>query len=460
MYKIDFNKPLHVHFIGIGGISMSGLAEILIANDFIISGSDLNSSDMTSHLEKIGATIYRGHSYNNIKTHLDLVVYTAAIKPDNPEYIAALDMNIPLMDRAELLGQIMKNYPYSIGVAGTHGKTTTTSMISQILLDAKKDPTISVGGFLNTIQSNINVGNSDYFITEACEYANSFLKFFPFMSVILNVEADHLDFFKDINDIRSSFKKYIMNVTKNGFIIINSDIHNYEELVKDAPCQIITYGTDEEKSDYTAKNIVFNDKGYATYDLYYKSNYLETITINSTGMHNISNSLAAIASGMAIGINIVDIKNSLESFIGPNRRFEHKGSLKGIKIIDDYAHHPTEIEATIMAAKKLKYNKLWVVFQPHTYTRTRSFLESFANVLSMADCVVLSDIYAAREKDPGDIHSIDLLNLIKERNENCYYFKSFDDIEIFLLENLMPDDMLITMGAGNIYIVGEELLNG
>lgn len=460
MYKIDFDKPLHVHFIGIGGISMSGLAEILITNGFVISGSDLNTSDMTLHLEKIGATIYRGHNYNNIKKPLDLVVYTAAIKPNNPELIAATEQNIPIMDRAELLGQIMKNYTYSIGIAGTHGKTTTTSMISQMLIDGEKDPTVTIGGILNTLHSNIKVGESNFFVTEACEYSNSFLKFYPFIAIVLNIEADHLDFFKDINDIRNSFKKYIMNVPKGGYVVINSDINNYTELIRDASCQIITFGMDEKKSDYTAKNIEFNNKGCATYDLFYQSKLIDTITINLTGMHNVINSLAAIAASNAVGIDISQIKKTLKNFIGPKRRFEYKGSLKGVTIIDDYAHHPTEIEATINAAKKLDYNNLWILFQPHTYTRTKAFLKDFAKVLSMADYVILTDIYAAREKDPGDIHSIDLMNLIKEINENCYYFKSFDDIEIFLLENLIPNDMLITMGAGNIYIVGEELLNG
>jgi len=460
MYKIEFNKPLNVHFIGIGGISMSGLAEILIHNGFSISGSDISPSKMTEHLQEIGATVYIGHHPNNIKDHIDLIVYTAAIHPDNPELVTAKEKSIPTIDRASLLGQIMDNYHYSIGISGTHGKTTTTSMISQILLDAKKDPTISVGGILDILAGNIRVGNSSYFITEACEYANSFLKFSPFIAIVLNVEEDHLDFFKDVEDIRNSFRGYLNNVPKNGYIIINSDIDDYQALVNDKDCTIITYGSEKSKPDWYPKNVQFDQRGCGTYDLYHKGKFIDTFTLNSTGIHNVYNSIAAIASANIMDVDTSLIKNSLKTFEGPKRRFEYKGTLKGITIVDDYAHHPTEIDATLQAAKKLDYNHLWVVFQPHTYSRTKAFLNNFAEALSLADHVIITDIYAAREKDPGDIHSQDLLALLKEKNENCYYFSSFDEIEIFLLENLIPNDILITMGAGNIYIIGEELLNG
>ncbi|PKM95275.1 MAG: UDP-N-acetylmuramate--L-alanine ligase [Firmicutes bacterium HGW-Firmicutes-1] len=460
MYKIDFNKPLNVHFIGIGGISMSGLAEILINNHFTISGSDIAHSKMTEHLQSIGITVYIGHHAENLTNSLDLIVYTAAISKDNPELLSAKALSIPTMDRAELLGQIMANYTHSIGVAGTHGKTTTTSMMSQILLDANLDPTITVGGILDILDGNIRVGSSNYFITEACEYANSFLKFSPLIAIVLNVEEDHLDFFKDINDIRSSFAGYLNNVPENGYIIMNSDIENYLGLLEGLNCNIITYGTNEAISDWTCKNVSFNEKGCGNYDLYYKAKLVDHIQINSTGIHNVYNSIAAIAAAHTIGIDITSSKSSLENFSGPKRRFEYKGSLKGVTVIDDYAHHPTEIEATIKAAQKLEYNKLWIVFQPHTYSRTKAFLNNFAKALSIADHVIITDIYAAREKDPGDIHSTDLLVQMKDINENCHYFASFDDIEIFLLENLVPNDVLITMGAGNIYIVGEDLLNG
>ncbi len=460
MYKIDFNMPLHVHFIGIGGISMSGLAEVLIDRNFSISGSDVSPSQLVEHLKALGAVVSIGHKAENITNNLDLIVYTAAIKPDNVEFITALEMKIPMIDRAELLGQIMSNYPHSIGIAGTHGKTTTTSMMSQILLDAEMDPTISVGGILDLLGGNIRVGSSSYFITEACEYANSFLKFHPTVALVLNVEEDHLDFFKDLADIRNSFRKYLENVPDHGTIVMNSDIENYEELIQGLKCKIITYGSSEEKSDYTARNISFNKQGCATFDLYFRGTVIDTITINSTGTHNIYNAMAAIIAATAIGLKVATVKKSFEHFIGPKRRFEYKGSLKGITIIDDYAHHPTAIAATITAAKNIEHRELWVVFQPHLYSRTKSFLLEFAHALSLADHVILADIYAAREKDLGEIHAKDLLNALQPLNDKCHYFSSFDDIEIFILENCIPSDLLITMGAGNIYIIGEDLLLG
>ncbi|MBC7959625.1 MAG: UDP-N-acetylmuramate--L-alanine ligase [Vallitaleaceae bacterium] len=460
MYKIDFDKPLTVHFIGIGGISMSGLAEVLLKQNFRVSGSDIASTSITGHLKDLGATVFLGHSGSNITKELELVVYTAAIKPDNVEFLSVQAHSIPMIDRAELLGQIMSNYPHSIGVAGTHGKTTTTSMMSQLLLDADKDPTVSVGGMLDILGGNIRVGDSSYFITEACEYANSFLKFYPSVAIVLNVEADHLDFFKDLEDIRRSFRRYLENVPENGTIIINSDIIDYETLVEGLKCKVITYGSSENHPDYTAKNISFNKFGCATFDLYLKGQKLESIAINSTGTHNIYNAIAAIAAAGAMGIEAATIKNSFVNFVGPKRRFEYKGSLKGVTIIDDYAHHPTEIEATLKAAKKIDHHALWVVFQPHTYSRTKSFLNEFAKALSIADHIILADIYAAREKDLGEIHAKDLLLKLQPLNEQCHYFSSFDEIEIFILENCIPDDVLITMGAGNIHLIGEDLLLG
>lgn len=460
MYKVDFNQPIKVHFIGIGGISMSGLAEILINRGFTVCGSDMNRSEITDRLISLGIKVIIGHHETNITEDIDLVVYTAAIKSSNVEYVQALEQHIPIIDRAELLGQIMSNYKYSIGIAGTHGKTTTTSMITHILMDAKKDPTISVGGILKLINGNIKVGNSEYFVTEACEYCNSFLKFHPYIAVILNVEEDHMDFFKDIKDIRKSFKQYLKNVPENGYVVINSDIEDYKELISDLKCNIITYGSDEAKSDWYAKNISFDKAGCGSYDLYQKGNKVETITLASTGTHNIYNSIAAIASIYALNIEVCKAKRPLQAFNGTNRRFQYKGSLKGVKIIDDYAHHPTAINATLDAAKKLDYNNLWVIFQPHTYSRTKAFLPNFAKSLAQADKIIITDIYAAREKDPGDIHSKDLVSEVKKIKEDCYYFSSFDEIEIFILENCIPDDLLITMGAGDVYIIGEDLLLG
>jgi UDP-N-acetylmuramate--alanine ligase len=459
MYKLDFNQPINVHFIGIGGISMSGLAQILLTNQFKVSGSDMSSSDIVTKLRTLGAKVTIGHIKNNITTDLDLVVYTAAISQDNVEYKRALELNIETIDRAELLGQIMKNYKYSIGVAGTHGKTTTTSMLSHILLHSDLDPTISVGGILKCIDGNIKVGHSDYFITEACEYSNSFLKFYPYIGIVLNVEEDHLDFFKDIDDIRHSFKQYLENIPSNGYAVVSSDIPNFQEIVSDLTCQVITYGTKAANSDWYPGNMTFDTNGYGSYDLYYKGELKTTVHLQTTGMHNILNSIAAIAVSHLLAIPLPTSQEALLAFSGVKRRFEYKGSLHGIKVIDDYAHHPTEILATLTAAKRLTYNKLWVVFQPHTFSRTKAFLSDFAKVLSTADHIIVSDIYAAREQDPLDIHSKDLVREIQKYTPNCNYFSSFDEIENFLLQNCVKNDLLITMGAGNIYNVGESLLS-
>lgn len=457
MYKIDFKQPIHIHFIGIGGISMSGLAEILLQEGFQISGSDSKKSELTEQLEQLGAKIFYGQRTSNIEASTNLVVYTAAIHEDNPELQAAIQLNIPLLTRAQLLGQIMNNYETSIAVSGTHGKTTTTSMISQILLQADADPTISVGGILKAIQGNIRVGKSETFITEACEYTNSFLNFYPKISIILNIEEDHLDFFKDLDDIRNSFKQFAHNTPDAGILIINGEIENYSYITQDLKCKVVTYGFKKEH-DFTATNIEFDDFARGSFDLVYKGEIMDHITLGVTGIHNISNALASIALAKEIGIDMDIIKKGLLSFSGTNRRFEYKGEIKGVTIIDDYAHHPTEIEATLTAAKNYPHKELWCVFQPHTYTRTHAFLKDFAKSLSLADKVVLSDIYAAREQNTLGISSKDLLVEIEKLGTEVYYFPSFDEIENFLLEKCMHGDLLITMGAGDILKVGEELL--
>ena len=457
MYKLNFKNPIHVHFIGIGGISMSGLAEILLDEGFTISGSDSKESDLTKHLEARGIQIFYGQKASNIIPGIDLVVYTAAIHEDNPEFAEAKSKNLPMLSRAELLGQIMDNYENSIAVAGTHGKTTTTSMISQILLEAKTDPTITVGGILDAINGNLRVGNSEVFISEACEYTNSFLNFRPKYSIILNIEAEHLDFFKDINDIRASFRKYSANTLANGATIINGEIDNYEEIVDGLPQQIITYGLNSTY-DYYAENITYDEKACAIFSAMHNGTKIMDVHLNVPGKHNVSNSLAAIALCQAMNIPTEAIISGLAKFGGANRRFQYKGEIDGVTIIDDYAHHPTEIRATLTAAANYPHKRLVLVFQPHTYSRTKAFLNDFADVLSMADVVVLADIYAAREQNTYEISSKDILNLLKEKGTDAYYFPTFDEIEKFLLKNCINGDLLITMGAGNVVEIGENLL--
>lgn len=460
MYNIDFNKPLNVHFIGIGGISMSGFAELLHTIGFHISGSDVKMSKITNHLESLGINIVYGQREENITKNIDLIIYTAAIREDNPEYIAALNSKIPMLDRAEMVGQVMKNYKKAIAVAGTHGKTTTTSMISHILLAADLDPTISVGGMLKAIDGNIRVGKSPNFITEACEYTNSFLKFFPTISIILNIEAEHLDYFKDLDHVRESFHEFAKRLPQDGLLIINGEIDKLDALLNKLDCRIVTYGINSDNYDFCAKNITYTEFGLGQFDLYHKGNFVDHINMNVVGEHNISNALAAIALGYEYSISIDVIKKGIFSFKGTERRFEYKGSLNGINIVDDYAHHPTEIEATLSAAQKYPHDKLWCIFQPHTYTRTKAFLKDFAQALSNADKIVLTDIYAAREKDPGDISSQDLKHELQLLGKETYYFPEFNDVKEFLLKNCSNGDLLITMGAGDVVTIGESLLEG
>lgn len=457
MYNIDFNKPVKIHFIGIGGISMSGLAQILLKENFKISGSDAKASDLTEQLEDLGAQIYIGQRASNITDDIDLVVYTAAIHEDNLEFKEVIKRNIPTLSRAELLGQLMTNYKTPIAVSGTHGKTTTTSMLSQVLLQNSSDPTISVGGILKAIGGNIRVGNSDIFLTEACEYTNSFLNFNPKISIILNIEEDHLDFFKDISDIRASFKKFAAKLPPDGTLIINGDIDNYSEITEGLDCNIVTYGESPD-NDYSAVNIVYNDLACAEYDLVKNKEIIEHIALNVQGLHNVSNSLSVIAASEVMGIPMDSVKKGLMAFSGTDRRFEYKGQIGGITIIDDYAHHPTEIEATLNAAKNYPHKTTWCVFQPHTFTRTKAFLSDFAKALSLADKIILADIYAARETDNLGISSITLQEELKKLGKDVYYFPSFDEIENFLLENCIHGDLLITMGAGDILKVGESIL--
>lgn len=458
MYIINFADKIHVHFIGIGGISMSALAEILLSKGFNVSGSDIRQSKLTDKLCDLGIRISFGHKAENIDKTIDLVVYTAAVKEDNPEMIAAKELNIPIIPRAELLGQIMRNFKNAIGVAGTHGKTTTTSMLSQILISNNSDPTVLVGGMLKTIEGNIRMGHSENFITEACEYTNSFLSFHPTIAIILNICADHLDFFKDINEIRKSFKDYARLLPSDGTLVINSDIEDVDFITEGLEASVITVGSDPSKSNYSAANITYDNLANASFDLIINGQSSERITLKVPGLHNVYNSLAAIAAAQSLNASLSTIKDALLLYEGCDRRFQYKGTVGGVTIIDDYAHHPDEIKVTLDAAKNYPHKNIWCVFQPHTFSRTAALLKEFASSLSKADKIVLADIYAAREKNTLNISSKDLQNELLNLGKEVYYFPSFDEIENFLLQNCMNGDLLITMGAGDIVLVGERLL--
>ena len=460
MYHVHFHNPIPVHFIGIGGISMSGLAEILLKEGFPVSGSDSHASALTEHLERAGARICIGQAASNIPEDCKLVVYTAAIHPDNPEYREAKRRGVPMLSRAELLGQLMRNYQTSIAVAGTHGKTTTTSMIASILLEEDADPTISVGGILPSIGGNIRVGGSEMFLTEACEYTNSFLHFFPTIGIILNIEEDHMDFFKDLNDIRRSFRRFAELLPVEGLLIINSDIPDYEEITEGLSCRVVTFGSSPD-ADYRAENTAYDTFGHPSFDLIRKTEKdgrRPRFSLKVPGEHNVYNALASIALADALRIPEAAVEKGLLSFTGTDRRFQYKGEVNGVTIIDDYAHHPTEIRATLHAAAHYPHRELWCVFQPHTYSRTKAFLKEFAEALSLADHVVLADIYAARETDTLGISSRDLERELAALGADVYYFPTFAEIEKFLSEKCMHGDMCITMGAGDVINIGEDLL--
>lgn len=454
-FDLIYDSNKRVHFIGIGGISMSGLAEILLEHNFNVSGSDMSESAATDKLIKMGANVTIGHAACNV-TGADLVIYTAAIPKDNPELLYAHKAGLALMSRAEFLGQLMKGHKYNVAISGTHGKTTTTSMISHITLAAKLDPTILVGGNLDIINGNVRCGKSEYFITEACEYKASFLKFFPFVGIILNIEAEHLDFYKDIDEIQDTFTKFASLIPKSGFLVANTDDPRMAKVISSCNCNILTFGI--ESGEITAKNITYNSTACASFDVYRNETKMFSIKSQVPGRHNIMNVLASTAACLCLNIDNKFIISGIESFKGTHRRFEFKGEKLGIKIIDDYAHHPTEIKATLSAAQKYPHNRIFCVFQPHTYSRTISLFDDFVSAFDDSDELILGDIYAAREKDTGVISSVMLGDKIRERGLKCTNFHSFDEILKYLKQNLKEGDLLLTVGAGDIYKVGEKFL--
>ena len=455
-YVIRFQKPGGVHFIGIGGISMSGLAKILHHKGFCVSGSDVRESDITKELSLLGMAVHYGHREENIPVKTEAVVYTAAVKEDNPEFQEALRRGIPLLSRARLLGQLMGDYNAAVAISGTHGKTTCTSMLSSILLEADADPTITVGGVLPSIGGNLRIGSGEVFLTEACEYTNSFLDFFPTISVILNIEEDHLDFFKDLDEIRESFRRFVKKLPPDGTLVIHEGIPNREEIYEGFEGRVILFGG--EKGDIRADTPDPIQEGGSSIRMRIFGEETAEIRLQVPGIHNIHNALGAAGAAFALGIDTKTIARGLSSYTGVNRRFEKKGSLGGIQIVDDYAHHPREIASTLAAARQLDPRRIVCVFQPHTYTRTRFFRREFAEALSGADLVVLSPIYAAREPFDPEVRSRDILVLLQEAGKEAYLFDSFDEIEDFLLETLREGDLCITMGAGDIVKIGESLL--
>lgn len=456
MIQIDFDRPSSVYFIGIGGISMSGLAEVLLQGGFTVAGSDWHASALTARLEEHGAVIHIGQREENITPDSGIVVYTAAVHPDNPEYQKAMELGLPMMTRAELLGQMMKNYGEAIAISGTHGKTTTTSMVTEIFLKAKEDPTVSVGAILHSIGGNIRVGGHKTFITEACEYTNSYHSFFPTVAAILNIGEDHLDFFKDLEDIRRSFRKFAQLLPEDGVLVINGEIERLSELTEGLKCRICTFGVEGESLDYRAE--LHGEQEVNSFTIWRRGEQWCTINLQVLGVHNVMNALAAAAMADVCGIPAEAIIGGLGEFTGAERRFEYKGTFNGVTIVDDYAHHPDEIRATLKAAAGMHYRKVWCVFQPHTYTRTKALLDEFIESLSHADEVVLAKIYSAREDDIYGVSSADIAKGLERYGKKTVYLETFEEIEEYLIHKAVHGDLLITMGAGDVVKVGENIL--
>ena len=447
------SKGSKIHFIGIGGISMSALARILMDDGCIVSGSDMKESHITKQLEEFGAKVIIGQKAENI-TNQDLVVYTAAVKEDNPEFIAAKEKGIEIIDRAELLGAIMKRYQNPIAVSGTHGKTSTTGMISQIYLEADMDPTVTIGGELDVIGGNLRVGKKDIFIAEACEYHRSFLKFSPKTTVMLNIEEDHLDFFTGLDDIIDTFHRLALITPDDGALIANVDDKNVVKAIEGVNKNIVTIGI-ETACDYQGCDITHDSADKCMFKILKNGEYYATVSLAVPGKHNVYNALCAFAVADMSGIDKNIICSALGKFIGAHRRFERKGFFNGALIVDDYAHHPSEIKATLDAAKNMGFKNIYCVFQPHTYTRTKMLFDDFVRVFSESGVnVIITDIFAAREKDTGLVSSEELA----AATEGAVYKASFDDVEKYLKGCLKPDDIAFTMGAGDVYKIGESLL--
>ena len=456
---MDFSKYKRVHCLGIGGIGLSAVAEILRDRGYIVSGTDIHPSKVTRHLEYLGIKVFTEHNPENVEG-VDAIVYSAAVSEENPEVVRAHQLGIPLFSRAEVLGMIMDDYENSVAICGTHGKTTVTSMTSLILRNAEYKPTILVGGNLPQINGNVEIGGTKYFVTEACEYMDSFLQLKPSIGVILNIDSDHLDYFKTMDHIVQSFSTFVEKIPPHGIIIAFGDNPFVRSILKDHTNKI-TYGY-SESNDFYAENIKFNENGFPGFDICHKGSKVASLELNVPGEHNVLNAMAAFVTTSYLGVDIPVIQQTLKEYSGTNRRFDYIGTTeKGVKVIDDYAHHPTEIKATLAAAKNVKHNKLWLIFQPHTYTRTKALFNEFVDAFLDADVVILTDIYAAREKDVYNISSYKLVTAMKAKHPDkpVYYVKDFEDIAKYIEKFAGKDDIVMTMGAGDVYKVGDMLLH-
>ena len=469
---IDLAGAKRIHFIGIGGVSMSGLAETLLNNGFQISGSDKTASSGKNRLRDAGIEV-TGRGAQNITTDIDLVIYTAAIKPDDPELTAARDLGIPTMVRAELIGAILQAYEYAVCVAGTHGKTSTTALITEITMAAGLDPTVNIGGYVGG--TNYYIGNSPYFVLEACEYSNSFHHWHPYIGVILNIDADHLDFFGNMDAIIDTFSKFAGNIRPNGVLIIQERVPGFEKITSGLECEVVTFGTGNT-AHYWPQNITTGAAGTSSFDAMEGPHFQARINLPLPGQYNMYNAIAAFAVARELGIEPQVIARALSETQGAKRRYQRKGVYNGTVIIDDYAHHPTEIQACLTATREAHAGRIICLFQPHTYTRTRNHFEDFAKAFTGADITVFVPIFAAREPYDPSISSTMLAERVAQNakvteapnntampdcalSQTCYNCASLEEAEELLRAKLVPGDLLITMGAGDVYLVGERLLS-
>ena len=448
MNKMDIKKFHHIYMIGIGGISMSGLAEILRVWQFEVSGSDRNASPQTEDLMRHGIHVNIGQKKENITDDIDLVVYTAAIPKDNPELVEAETKKIPVIERGAFLGELTKLFPKTIGIAGTHGKTTTTSMVSNCFLEANLDPTIQVGAYLKNIDGNYRVGKSEYFIIEACEYKDSFLNFQEESTIVLNIDDDHMEYFKTMDRMQESYEKYVSKLSENGVLVINNDDERCKTIKNVTKANVVTFGKTD--ADYTFENVVFDKEGCPNFDVYQKGEYQDTISLSVPGEHNILNSLSCIALCRFYNISWEHIKEGLKKFTGAARRMEYRKDFQGARIYDDYAHHPTEVEATAKSVLRHEYRESWVVFECHSYSRLAMHMEEFAESLELFDHIIVTDIYAAREVNTYNVHENDLVAKMNQKQEKAIYLSGYETIKNYLQDHVKKGDIIVTMGAGNI----------
>ncbi|MCL2224733.1 MAG: UDP-N-acetylmuramate--L-alanine ligase [Defluviitaleaceae bacterium] len=454
--KIELNGAKNIHFIGIGGISMSGLAEILHRDGFGVSGSDDVASEITKRLSELGITVSIPNAAGNVSPKTDLAVYTAAVKPDNAEFRAAHEMGIPLIERAAFIGKILHGYD-PVCVAGSHGKTTTTSMVSEVAIAAGLDPTISIGGHMNRGGMNYRIGNSTCFVLEACEYSNSFHHWHPQTGIILNVDADHLDFFGSFENLIESFAKFASNIRESGTLVIQAGIVGFEKITANLQCEIITFGLEKSGARFWARDIAYNAEK-PSFDVMDGRNFLARVNLPLPGEYNMLNALACFAAAASMGIAPQVTAEALNAVQGTKRRFEFKREFNGAKIIDDYAHHPTEVQNCLAAARKsTQHGKIVCVFQPHTYTRTKNLLHEFAEAFHDADKIILLPIYAAREPFDPAISSEILAEEMKKRGKDVIFAENFSKASNCLCEMLQAGDMALTMGAGDVYEVSSLL---